>query len=146
MAVCVNCGGFALIGPLCALCANTVPEDQWSTVQGRLRNQGSQTSTQSQSTTITYTLGGELASRSWDSTEVTFFDTVLHGGDGNAESIWNGRTAFHRTRPRQNFVVVYQRRTDSGINIIGIGSHQGNSNKKYSILFDTGATVTCTRA
>jgi len=41
---------------------------------------------------------------------------------------------------------VYQRRTDGGISIIGIGNHVGNSNKIYSILFDTGSTVRCTRA
>ncbi len=146
MAVCVNCNGFALTGPLCALCSATVPEDGWSTVQGRLRNFSAQPITTRPSATVAaYSLQGELANRVWDPSEKSFFDTVLHGSDSASEAIWGGRTAMHRTKPKQNFVVVYTRTGNRGINIIGIGNHVGGDNDKYSITFDNGSKVRCER-
>ncbi|WP_370979512.1 hypothetical protein [Agaribacterium sp. ZY112] len=88
-------------------------------------------------------LSGSLNIYDWSSEE-PFFDTVLHGSDGNLETIWNGRNAHHRTQPHTNLTVVYTR-MNNDIVIIGIGNHTGNGNKKYSICFDDGQTRRCER-
>jgi len=99
-----------------------------------------------QSTTKTraqWVLAGTLRQQDW-SAEEGFFDTVLHGGDGRLETIWNGRSAYHRTQPRTNLTVVYTR-NDQAMTIIGIGSHIGNGNNSYSIQFDDGRRRRCER-
>jgi hypothetical protein len=167
MANCGLCGGFTFSGPICSLCANTMTgPNQTITVDGKpvvISNffsippgkarddawekigENYEKSRRAQGG-LKYKLMGELASKTYDKSEVGFFDTVLYGSDGPVESIWNGRSACHRTRPRQNFTVIYVRTSDGGIEIIGTGNHVGSNNNKYTISFDTGATVTCTRS
>ncbi|SIT06987.1 MAG: hypothetical protein C9355_10895 [Thalassolituus maritimus] len=90
-----------------------------------------------------WVLAGALNRYDWTA-EKAFFDTALHGSDGNLEKIWNGRSAYHRTQPRTNLTVVYTR-TEQTMTIIGVGHHVGDGNNKYSIRFDDGGTRRCER-
>lgn len=149
MPECIICGKFALSGTICATCANTKSDKEWTQIQGRIRNNAEHVTPKldtSQRGTLKYTLVGELSKLKYDPSELSFFDTVLYGtDDGNAEPIWDGKTAFHRTRPGQNFTVVFQRDQNRNINIIGTGFHVGETNNKYKISFSDGSKKTCTR-
>jgi hypothetical protein len=94
---------------------------------------------------LTFVLAGELARVTYKKEEKSFFQTVLYATDGSLETIWAGRAAYHRTKPRQNFTVVYTRDSEGNITIIGTGNHVGGDNDKYSITFDTGRVSTCER-
>ncbi len=91
-------------------------------------------------------LGGVLSGVVFDKAETNYINSLLTAAnDGNAESIWNGRSAHHSTQPRSNFTVVYTRSNTGDLLVIGYGSH-GKSNKEYKIFFDTGgSSKTCTR-
>lgn len=136
MAMCILCGGFSLSATICAMCANTVPASRGWGTGGTFKPAAADRS---------YFLQGKLSGLVYDKQDKSFFDTVVFAKDGGLETIWNGRTAYHRTRPHANFTVVYTRDAQDNALIIGTGSHSGSNNKKYSIVFDTGSEVTCTR-
>lgn len=170
MANCGLCGGYALAGPVCAMCANTISGNgQTITVNGdsvRLANVFAITNDDARDKVWEailekftaslksaagagvrkYSLPGTLSSTVFSKSQTSFFETVTYGQDGGAEAIWNGRTAFHRTKPGSgSFTVVYQRGPGGDAIVIGTGNHVGSTNNVYSISFDDGTTKRCSR-
>ncbi|ROS05572.1 hypothetical protein EDC56_1109 [Sinobacterium caligoides] len=145
MANCGVCGSFTLAGIMCALCANSKTTGVFSITNDGARERELEAieqrwveSHRGTDREMTACLQGELNNRTLSKSEAAFIQTALYGQDGSLETIWDNRAAYHRTQPRSNFTVVYQRQANGDISVIGLGQHVGTDNKKYTIDFDCG--------
>lgn len=63
------------------------------------------------------------------------------GADGSLTTV-DGVRVHHRTVPRVNYSIWYVRTGNTAISVYGFGRHIGTDNKKYSVEWYDGRTIT----